>query len=260
MVSYNIKGYKWWWDGYLHENTSLILDKAIKNNWDCLGIIYGKEGAGKTTLASQLSLFCDNSFNLDKVVFTAQEFLELADTCPNESSILWDEAVIGATAQQQGSEISQAIISRLTTIRRKRLKIFICFPYLHMLNKYFVSRCLFSIYVYAKGFDNRGFMRYYNQRKTEVLYEFMKNKYNYNPLTAIKKIRANFFCKYPNVLCLPDKEYQEKKEICTKNSGKPLGKNEQKYRRSTGLLIEYILKRKLITRVELAKYFGISKL
>jgi hypothetical protein len=258
MATYEIGGYKWWWDNYLHENISLILDKAIPNNWDAIGIVFGKEGSGKSTLGSQLTMFCNHKFNLDFCVFTPEEFLSVTDNCPNESSILWDEAITGATAQQQGNEISQAVISRLTTIRRKRLKIILCFPYLHMLNKYFISRCLFSIYVYAKGFSDRGYMNFYNQKKTEVLYELMKNKYTYNPMGALKKARPSFYCKYPATLCMPEKEYQAKKELSTKSrTGKP-GKREQKYKAITVKLVQLIIKKKIMNKTQLIDYMGIS--
>ena len=160
MVKLEFGPYKFAMDGYLYQNMRLILDKAIPNKWDCVGIIFGKEGSGKSTLATQLAIFSDPSFDLSRCCFTPKQFLEATDTAPEGSAILWDEAITGATAQQQGNEISQSIISRLTTIRRKRLKIFVCFPYLHMLNKYFISRCLFSVFVYAKAFDQRGYMKY----------------------------------------------------------------------------------------------------
>jgi hypothetical protein len=256
MVKYNFGEYSFGWDNYLDDNMRLILDKAIPNKWDCLGIVFGKEGAGKTTLGSQLAMFCNNHFNLDFTVFTPEQFLETTDNCPEESSILWDEAITGASAQRQGFELSQAIISRLTTIRRKRLKIFICFPYLHMLNKYFVSRCLFSIYVYAKGFDKRGFMNYYNQRKTEVLYELMKNKYTYNPLAALRKIRPSFYCRYPNKLCLPEEEYNTKKEFCTR-SDKP-DKKEEKYRWRLAKLCLHLSKEKIVFIKDIAPLIGVT--
>jgi len=258
LAKYNIKGHKWWWDNYLHDNMQLILEKAIPNKWDCLGIIFGKEGAGKTTLASQLAMFCDHNFTLDHTVFTPEEFLQVTDNCKEESSILWDEAITGATAQQQGNEISQAVISRLTTIRRKKLKIFICFPYLHMLNKYFISRCLFSIYVYAKGFDKRGYMYFYNQKRSEVLYELMKNRYSYNPLAALRKVKSSFYCTYPNHLCLPEEEYQDKKEESTRSNAKPSYK-ELKYRTALAILIDHVTKKKMLNYSNISKLISVKR-
>ena len=258
MVMVERGPWKWSMDGYLVQNMDLILNKAIPNKWDCVAIIFGKEGSGKSTLATQLCAYTDPGFDMPLCVFTPQQFLKVCDECREKSAIQWDEAISGATAQQQGNEISQAIISRLTTIRKKRLKIFVCFPYLHMLNKYFVSRCLFSVFVYAKGFDKRGYMKYYNQRKTEVLYELMKNKYIYSPLTAIRKVTPNFFCNFPDQFCLPEKEYDRLKEASTKIEVKP-NKYDMKWRSKLVLLLNYMKKKHDITQTELGEAIGMPK-
>lgn len=208
-----INGYKFTMNDYVHENLMIIQNEAIPNKWDALFIVFGKEGTGKTTLASQGCILLDNKFDLSKVEFIPEKFGVLIDKAPPESSVLWDEAITGAASENHANKISQLIISKLTQIRKKRLKIWICFPYLYMLNKYFISRCVASFYVYSKGFTNRGHLYAYNQGQTEYLYSLMKEKYRLKPSEAIKKAQRSFYCDFSGTFCLPEDEYDKKKEL-----------------------------------------------
>lgn len=207
-------------DNYLISNLNIILEKAIPNNWDGLIIITGKEGSGKTTLSTQVAIKLDPNFNINNVAWTPKQFEDIVENAKDGSSILWDEAITGANAAAWGSKVSQSVISLLTQIRKKKLKIIICFPYLNMLNKYFVSRCIASIYVYAKSFTERGNAFFYNQSQTEDLYSFMKEKYRLTPRKAYSRSSKSFFFRFSPKLCLDEEEYQKRKDEARKdNSG-----------------------------------------
>jgi len=252
-----INNYKFSMDNYLVNNLNIILEEAIPNKWDAVFLIFGREGSGKTTFATQAALYCDNSFNMERCVFTPEQFIEAVDNAKDEQSILWDEAIFGAKISQQASSIAQTIVNKLTTIRRKRLKIFLCFPYMYMLNKYFVSRCIASIYVYAKDFNDRGYMRFYDSGKTEHLYNLMKMKYRYNWVLAMQKIKPSFFCKYSKVLCLPEAEYDRKKELSTLETEKKLGVRETVWKNRAARLATWTHKKQGISQFKLAKIIDI---
>jgi hypothetical protein len=201
-----------WIDGFLKNNLDIVKDKAIPNKWDCLAIIFGIEGAGKSTIASQCAHYLDPNFNIENVVFTPEQFETAIDECKPESSIVWDEAITGANVAMYASKISISIISKLTQIRKKKLKIFLCFPYMFMLNKYFLSRCLFSIYVYAKNFDDRGYYKFYNNKKSQILYFLMKDRYPYYPDMAFSKIFPGFHGRFSKEFMVNEDVYDEKKE------------------------------------------------
>lgn len=244
MATLNYNGKDFFMDNYLYKNNDIILKKAIPKNWDCFGIIHGREGSGKTTLATQICYQLDPKFSVEKIVWTIEQFDQAIDNAEDESAILWDEAITGARANQHADSISQKIISKLTMIRKKKLKIIICFPYLYMLNKYFVSRCLFSIYVYAKGFSKRGYAFWYGSRKTEILYNFMKEKYRYDYLSAFKEARKNFYFKFTSVFCADEKEYDLLK---TKYSR--LGNEEKtdKYEIEVANCYDFLTKKRLLS-------------
>jgi len=220
--------YKYFVDTHLKSNYDIILNEAIPNNWDALFIVFGKEGTGKSTFASQGARYLDPEFGLDKVAFLPEQFEKVIEKAKPGSSILWDEAITGINAANWASSVSKSVISKLTQIRKKRLKIFICFPYLHMINKYLVSRCVASMYVYSKGFKDRGYVRVYNQSQVEFLYSLMKEKYSYVPFKAIKKTHHSFFCRFSNKMCLPIDEYEDAKDKARQSEVQNLEKDKWK--------------------------------
>lgn len=227
---------KYWLDGYLKAQYDIVLTEAIPNEWDGLFIFFGKEGAGKTTLAAQSAHYMDKDFSLKNTVFLPQQFEQACNEAKPESSILWDEAVTGGLASAWASKVSQTVIKMLTQIRKKRLKIIICFPYLHMLNKYFISRCICSVYVYSKGFTNRGHAYFYNQEQTEDLYSLMKFKYPYTPRKAFNYADMAFYFKFCKNFILPKDEYEDKKDAARTSTDA----NDDPWKIKTIKILDYI--------------------
>lgn len=245
-------------DGYLNSNLDLILNEAIPYNWDCFGIIFGREGTGKTTLATQICYKLDPNFSVKNIVWTPKQFEQAIDNAEDESSILWDEAITGARANQHGEDISKTIISKLTMIRKKKLKIIICFPYLYMLNKYFVSRCLFSIYCYAKGFGDRGYAKAYNSRRSEILYNLMKEKYRYDYAGAFKEAKYNYRFRFTKKFCADEEEYDLLKTKYSRLGNDEKKDKEELYIKKLNKIFVNILESRNSTQKEIAKYFDVS--
>lgn len=202
--------------GYMKANLDIILQEAIPNNWDSVIILHGKEGVGKSTLAFQMAGYIDKNFDIPNIVFTPDQFLEAVNTLPVGSAIVWDEAITAANAAMWASKISQIIVTRLTMIRKKKYKILICFPYLHMLNKYFVYRCRASIFVYSKGFTNRGHYLFYNQEQTEFVYGIIKEKYKFQQHKAFFSSKHAFYERFTRHMYVDENAYNEKKDSATK--------------------------------------------
>lgn len=213
-----MKKTKYWLDGYIKAQYDIILNEAIPNNWDMLMIVWGKEGVGKTTFGAQGCDYLGTDFKLDYTVFLPKQFEDACNNAVPGSSILWDEAITGGMASAWASKVSQSVIKMLTQIRKKKLKIVICFPYLHMLNKYFISRCVCSVYLYSKGFKQRGFGYFYNQEQTEDLYSLMKFKYPYTPRKAIAVAPRAFNFKFCKNFILPEQEYEDKKDAARQST------------------------------------------
>ena len=239
-------------DGFLKSNLDIVKNEAIPNNWDALSIYHGIEGSGKSTLAFQNALYEDPTFNIDKCVFLPKQFEEAIDDAEPESSIVWDEAITGANVMMFASKISISVISKLTQIRKKKLKIKLCFPYLWMLNKYFISRCLYSIHIHAKGFDDRGYFRFFDAKKTQILYYLMKEKNPNYPDNALKKMLPSFHGTFNKEFVLNEAEYDAKKES-SRVEGEKENKTNLWKERAYSLIKEHDLSVK-----DVAKLWGVS--
>lgn len=197
---------------YYASNLNIIKNEVQPNDWDCLSIYHGFEGTGKSTLMFQTAKYLDDSFNLDHVVFTPEQFNEVVDKEPKGSCIVWDEAITGATASQHAKTVNHSVISKLTQIRKKNMIFLLGFPYLYMLSKYFVSRALFSCQVYAKDFNDRGYFCFYDFNKTNYIYNLMKNNFSNFPQSALKIVPKNFAGTFSKKLPFSKAEYDKKKE------------------------------------------------
>lgn len=210
-------------DGYMKHNLDIVLLEAIPAKWDVLSLYTGREGVGKSTKMAQDALYLDPRLTLDHCTFTPYQFIDAIDYAKDESSIILDEAITVANAQAHAQQIVISIISKLTQIRKKRLKIFLGFPYLNMLNKYFVRRCLYSCHIYAHDFKDRGYFRFYSQPKTSKLHYLMKTVFPYDPDEAYKKVSRNFYGRFTKYFPFDEKEYDDKKEYARKNWQKESG-------------------------------------
>lgn len=253
MVSIN--NGEFWIDGYLEKNLKNIEEKAIPNNWDNVGIIFSREGSGKSTLATQICKRLYPNFSNANIVFSPDEFSNAIDNAAPGTAILWDEAITGANINDHAKSLNQKIISKLTMVRKKQLHIILCFPYLYMMNKYFVSRCLWSIYAFAKDFDDRGHARFYNSLATEKLYNLMKTKYKYDYMGALREMKGNFYFKFSKKFCVDIKEYENKKDEASRLADK----NSKSQKRKTDIqIITRINDLEQIPIERLCKYFGTS--
>lgn len=241
-------------NSYYCDNLDIVKNEAIPNRWDCLAIYHGQEGSGKSTLMMQTAFRFDPDFSIEQVAFTPQQFQDAIENAKVGGCIVWDEAITGANAQRHAENTSKEIISKLTQIRKKRLVLLLGFPYLHMLNKYFVSRCLFSVYVYAKDFNDRGYFNFYDYKQTNSLYWYMKEVFSYYPASAIRVIKKTFAGEFSGVFPLNEDEYDVKKERARIMSG---GANQRETRQN------YVEKIKQevpnIKTRQLARIFGVSE-
>lgn len=209
--------HEFYMDGYMKSNLDIILKEAIPAKWDCVSIYTGREGVGKTTKVSQDAIYMDPKMTLETMVFNPHQLIEAINTAPNEASIILDEAITVANAQAHADRIVITIISMLTQIRKKRLKIFLCFPYLNMLNKFFIQRSLYSCHITAKSFNNRGYFDFYSQPRTAKLHYMMKTVYPYDPNQAYNSIFQNFYGRFTKYFPFDETEYDTKKEWSRKN-------------------------------------------
>lgn len=207
-------------DGYL---LGVLNDseELVRKNFDCIALVTGEEGAGKTTLAMQCCLYLDHNFSNKSICFNARGFEELLQTLPKGSAILWDEA------DDVGSNWASAMMITLKKtfkrIRKMNYKIFLVTPTFHDLNKYFaIHRTRYLINVYAE-FTERGMFRFYDAFAKKKLYINGKKEMN---MRAYKSTFYGAFKNYPKGFPVDFEKYEADKDEATllalgeKNSGK----------------------------------------
>ena len=107
-----------------------IKDRVINKDMDYFGVVDGDEGSGKSVLAMQWCKYLDPSFNLDRIVFTSDQFVALLKDPKLKpgSAILLDEAYNAANARATMSEVNRSMVAVTTEVRQKNLFVFIVLP------------------------------------------------------------------------------------------------------------------------------------
>lgn len=205
-----INGDDYYFDGYLIKNLEIIRE-AVQKKWDGLFYIGGYEGDGKSEFAAQLAFYLDPTYNIDRCVFTPEQFIEAVNKAKPKTAIVYDEAqdVMESTARDKSA---REIKSMLTRIRKKQLYIFIVAPDFWRINKYlFIHRARAFIRVYSNGLE-RGFFEYYNREKK---HELKIRGQRYEQLC----VPPNFRGRYTHWFPLDEEAYDSKKEEATQNIG-----------------------------------------
>lgn len=76
-----------------------IIPDIQKKDKDCIIAFDGKEGSGKTTIALQWCKYVDQSFNLNRICFTPEEFRESVYKAKKNQAIMFDEAFTGFSSK-----------------------------------------------------------------------------------------------------------------------------------------------------------------
>jgi len=170
-------------DENLESNLRLFAVKAVKRKFDCIGLISGMEGSGKSTLGGTISKYVDPTFpgeplndgtprrKCDRIVFTSKQINEAIDKAKPGQAILIDEAIITMGSQDAGSDIQKTLIKKFVTIRKKRLYIFIIIPSIFLLRKYFaIFRTRFLLHCTLLDGITRGNFNFFSYKTKRDLY------------------------------------------------------------------------------------------
>lgn len=193
-------------DGILKSNMNMAKN-VIKKDWDMIFAVDGYEGSGKSVMAMQVAYDCDPTLNIDRIVFTPNEFRKAVLKSKPYQAIVYDEAYTGLSSRATMSMINRTLVSMLAEIRQKNLFVFVVMPTFFDLDKYVAlwrSRAL--IHIYTGSEFQRGFFAFFNIDRKKDLYILGKKFYSYG------KPKANFYGRFPNHYVVDAKEYKKKKK------------------------------------------------
>jgi hypothetical protein len=193
-------------DGTLYEQLTEVVKPSVqKKDFDYFIAIDGLEGSGKSVFGMQIAKILDPNFNLEKICYSAKDFIKAVINAKPYSCIVFDEAFTGLSSRSALSEINQLLVSLMMEMRQKNLFIILIMPSVFMLDKYAAlhrAKGLFHVYMHN---DKRGFWSFYNKDRLKYLYLNGKKYYDYSHTKPI------IFGRFQNQYVIDEKGYREKK-------------------------------------------------
>lgn len=206
MTVYNVCGKNFFMDGYLVAGLEFA-KKKVKKDFDMIFLVDGEEGAGKSVFAQQCAGYVDPSFNIDRICFTPEQFLDVVSHCDKYQAVVYDEAITGLFSRETMTELNRSIVKVLATIRQKNLFVFIVLPCFFDLDKNIAiwrSKALFHVYL-GKDKMQRGRFACFNDIKKKDLYVLGKKMYCY------AKPSANYIANFSSAYVVDEEEYRKRK-------------------------------------------------
>lgn len=218
-------------DGTLARNLD-IGKTLVKQNWDFVTLLTGIEGGGKSSLGESICSYLDPKFDLSKIVFNPNSFMEAVEKLPRKSAILYDEAYSGLSSRGTLTEVNRALIQKFSEIRSKNLYIEICMPNFWEMDKYIAMwRSRFLISIYNKGM-RRGFFKFFSYKRKISLYITGKKFY-------FSRTYPNFRGRFTKAHIVDTPEYEYKKQT-ERLMG--MDKKTDKFRQQRDSLLLYLKK------------------
>ena len=168
-------------DSLVKAELNKVKKRVLEKDRDWVAVYDGEEGVGKSVLAQQHAKILDPSFNLDRIVFTSDDFIKLIKD-PNTkkgSCVILDEAFNSANSRASLTEVNRSMIGLATEMRQKNLFVLLVLPSFFDLDKYFALwRCRALFHVYFTPDEERHYVIFPKDSK-KLLYLSGKKTYNY---------------------------------------------------------------------------------
>ena len=246
-----------------------FLRECNAKNFDAWMIIDGGEGLGKSLgLAIPIACALDNSFNIDRLVFTQDQFNEAVDNAKPEQAIVWDEFILGGLSTEAMTNQQSMLLKKSVTMRKKRLYIILVVSRFKLIREYFaVDRSRYLIRATTPDGISRGYFELYGYKSKKQRYQLEKNKFQkFTIKMGTPDFNGRFIQPPPNYF-INEESYDEKKEkaIIQISEGKEDLKSRkykekiQKEQLKTNTLLKHFNKKRMATHKELGAIIGIKK-
>jgi DNA-binding XRE family transcriptional regulator len=222
-------------------------------------IVDGRSGMGKTTISFQMAKYMSESFSLDSVHFTPEDFLEALTHTQKGDTLVFDEAML-LSSRSALSAINKMIVIAMSMIRSKNLFIIFNVNSVFDLDRNLaLSRADLLLNCYGDSLTDKGkFIAFFKgvdgRDRIKELYINGKKYYSYaHP-------KGNFFTTFSSEFVVDEDKYEEKKQIGVntflKSSKKTLG---DKDRKSRDLYIKYLYEKCDLTQEEIADIGNLNR-
>lgn len=193
-------------DGILRKNLDFVKDKVLRKKMDFVICIDGRVGQGKSTFGTQIARYLDPTFNLDRIVFTPNQFIEALKIAKKGEAVVFDEAML-ISSRSAMSEFNRAIVTMMAQIRSKQLFIFFILPSIFDLDRNLsLHRVNLLLHCYSKELGQRGRFTAFFEENVKTLYLLGKKFYSYG------KPKANFYGSFSKYFSVDMEKYEKKKQ------------------------------------------------
>ena len=212
MVKVQVGKHNYYLDGFLKSNLDVVV-KDVKKDFDSFIVITGREGFGKSTLAFQVATYLDPTFNLGRVVFTAEQFVDAVENAERYECIVFDETMGYLGSRGAMSKFNRSLVKVMSEMRSKNLFIILCIPNFFELDRYpAIHRSTGLLHIYKRG----RFGSYDYKKKTQ-LYLLGKRNYSYS-------VSPTFIGSFVKYFPLDKEKYEQKKQLAIQEWKKLKGK------------------------------------
>lgn len=218
----------------LEKNFIKLRGLLKEKDLDWLHICIGYEGSGKSSLAMHLCRMVDPTFNVDRIVFSAEDFKKAVIKSKPNQAILVDEGALAFFSRDAMKSDVRESIKLLTFCRQYNLFICICSPSFFIIDQYIRQHRVKSVSRILK----RGRFALYNYKKIKKIYRDKFTGKIYYPKPNLKDSFPKFgdmelwnayLEKKKNVLY--DPKQHEDRMISTIEAGKIIGVSSETIRR-----------------------------
>lgn len=183
-----------------------LAKSSIRNDLDHVFTISGDERSGKSTLVVQWALYCDPTFNLSRMCYTASAFIKAVQEAAPYTAVVYDEAMNGLSSRESMTYTNRTLNKVFAECGQKNLFLFVLIPDFFSLDQYVAvhrSRVLIQTY-FADNFQ-RGQFAFFSKEKKRRLY--FEGKRYHDP----KAVKADFYGTFSKVFPLDYAEYKRLK-------------------------------------------------
>ena len=181
MVSeeYNINGKKLVLDRFLRMKLDNV-KKILTKQWDCLFLIDGIEGSGKSTLGFICAWYIsDGKITMNNICEGTEDAINKLDSLAKGSVLIVDEGSLVFSSKDAMRREYKRIEKILNVIRQKCMCLIIISPSFFNISKYVSSeRSRFLLHVYTDRNLTRGRFTYFGEKKKKMLYSIGKRNFN----------------------------------------------------------------------------------
>ncbi len=246
------------------------MDSRLKNNLDekvipslkekdkdCVLVIDGREGSGKSTFAFQIGKYVDPSLSLKRVVFSPDGFREAILSAKKGQCVIYDEAFTGFSSRNSLSPVNRILVSLSMQMRQKNLLVLIVLPTIFLLDKYmalFRTNSLIHVFE-SKG--RRGYFKLFNSRSKKYLILSGQKMMSYTSKGVKTRFHGRFYGKFALGGEEVEKEYRKMKEKALSDSEKTsMTSSHVKFKEQRDLLIYLVRKNMKLSYREMSELFA----